>query len=305
MVTVILAIMPACAAGVWFFGLPALRVLVVSAVSCLVFEGLFLRLRGRSMAALHDGSALLTGILLGMNLSAATPWWVCVVGALLAMGVGKHIYGGLGHNPFNPALIGRVGLLIAFPKFLTTWVPTRFADTDALTTATPLGQLQGTGVAGTDYLNYFVGNIGGCIGETSALALLLGGLLLLYLRLIRWQVPVGFIGTVFVVTWIVSVTTDAQITPLFHILTGGLFLGALFMATDMVTSPMTPLGSLLFGIGCGLITCVIRLWGSYPEGVSFAILLMNALTPLLDRWTRKSPFGLSRDRGAAGRGNRP
>lgn len=310
MLIVILTLLPACATGVFFFGLPALWVLTVSTVSCVGFEALFCRMSGRS-CEIGDLSAVLTGILLGMNLSAATPWWVCVVGALLAMGLGKHIYGGLGYNPFNPALVGRVGLLIAFPGYLTTWVPpdggkwaaelANGATMDAVTTATPLyaipTALQTAGGESVNlpplpYLDYFLGKMGGCIGETSVLALLLGGLVLIALRFIRWEVPVAFIGTVFAVTGLVHlIAPGAQPPPLFHLLTGGLFLGAFYMATDMVTTPMTRTGTVIFGVGCGLVTAVIRVWGSYPEGVSFSILFMNALTPLIDRYTRRTPFG--------------
>jgi len=291
MATVILALIPACAAGVVAFGPRALWVMGVCIASSLAFEALFSRMLGRPEALL-DGSALLTGLLLGMNLSASTPWWVCVIGSLLAIGLGKQIYGGLGYNPFNPALVGRVGLLIAFPKIMTTWPPVRSAAVDALTTATPLGQLKVEHMAGTHYLDYFLGNIPGCIGETSALALLVGGLVLIALRLVRWQVPVAYIGTVAVFTGIANAVSPGHGTALFHVLTGGLFLGAFFMATDMVTSPMTKPGAVVFGIGCGVVTCVIRLWGSYPEGVSFSILFMNALTPLIDRFTARKPFGL-------------
>ncbi|NOY80349.1 MAG: RnfABCDGE type electron transport complex subunit D [Kiritimatiellaeota bacterium] len=291
MVTVILALVPACAAGVAVFGPRVLWVLGVCVASSLVFEVIFSRMLGRP-EAVRDGSALLTGLLLGMNLSASTPWWVCVIGSLLAIGLGKQIYGGLGFNPFNPALVGRVGLLIAFPKIMTTWPPIRSSGLDAVSTATPLGQLKVEHLAGTDYWNYFVGNIPGCIGETSALALLVGGLVLIALRLIRWQVPFAYIGTVAVFTGIANTVSPGYGDPLFHILTGGLFLGAFFMATDMVTTPMTGRGAFVFGTGCGVITCVIRLWGSYPEGVSFSILFMNALTPLIDRFTARKPFGL-------------
>lgn len=313
MLIVILTLLPACAMGVLYFGWPALWVLGVSTVSCVVFEALFNRMMGKP-STLGDLSAVLTGVLLGMNLSAATPWWVCVIGGLLAMGLGKHIYGGLGYNPFNPALVARVGLLIAFPGHLTTWVPpdggqwaVRLGDgaaMDAVTTATPLyvipTALRGGGTVDYSYLDYFLGRMGGCIGETSAAALLLGGIVLIALRLIRWEVPVAFIGTVFAVTGLVYVTAPGtQPTPLFHILAGGLFLGALYMATDMVTSPMTKTGALVFGVGCGLVTCVIRIWGSYPEGVSFAILFMNALVPLIDRYTRRRPFGAATAKTAA------
>ena len=296
MLTVLLALAPACLVGVYYFGLRALWVLGVCTVSALLFEALFCRLFNRPVV-LGDMSALLTGVLLGMNLSAYTPWWVCVIGSLLAIGLGKQLYGGLGYNPFNPALVGRVGLVIAFPKLMTTWIEPKAGQfiTDATTTATPLGQLQTDGiqaVASVRYLDLFIGNMPGCIGETSAAALILGGLLLVFFRLIRWQIPVIYIGTVAVVTGAVhAFAPELSPEPLFHLLTGGLMLGAIFMATDMVTSPMTKSGAIIFALGCGLMTAVIRIWGSYPEGVSFSILFMNALVPLIDRYTASQPFG--------------
>lgn len=305
MLLVIVALLPACASGVFFFGLDALRVLLLCTVGCVAFEAMFCKLLGRAVAV-RDFSAALTGILLAMNLSASAPWWICVLGAFIAMGLGKHLYGGLGYNPFNPALVARVALLIAFPTHLTTWVAPRGANAagqalsgpivDAVSTATPLyavpHALQQGAEVSYEYMNYFLGRIGGCIGETSALAILIGGLLLVALKLIRWQVPVAFIGTVFVLTGLIHrANPDLQPTPLFHILVGGLFLGAFFMATDMVTSPMTQKGAVIFGVGCGVITTAIRAWGAYPEGVSFAILFMNALTPLIDRYTGRRPFG--------------
>lgn len=316
MLLVIVALLPACVSGVVIFGLRALFVLAVCAVSCMAFEALFSKMMDRPIS-IRDCSALLTGILLGMNLSVGTPWWVCVVGALLAIGIGKMIYGGLGYNPFNPALVGRVGLLIAFPGTMTTWlkpIPGAFsyasASPDALTTATPLGllgmvkawkpdEIMRAGDHAISYIDCFWGNVGGCIGETSAFALLIGGIVLIVLRLIRWQVPACYIGTVAIVTGITHmVSPEVYAPPIFHILVGGLFIGAFFMATDMVTSPMSSLGAVIFGVGCGLVTCAIRLWGSYPEGVSFAILFMNALTPLIDRCTAGRPFGVARSKEA-------
>jgi len=315
MLTVVVALLPACLAGVWVFGPRALLVLAVCSLSAVLTEAVLARLMHRPVR-LGDGSALLTGMLLGMNLSAGTPLWIGAVGGVIAIGLGKMIYGGLGYNPFNPALVGRVALLLAFPSALTTWVkpcgPGGWAaPVDGMTAATPLGQLAMAGgwipeqvltVAGNPIglRECFLGNIGGCLGETSALALLIGGIFLIARRLIRWQVPLGFIGTVAIVTAIAHVAAPDRYAPAaFHLLTGGLFLGAFFMATDMVTSPMGRLGGLIFGIGCGLITSVIRLWGSYPEGVSFSILIMNALTPLIDRWTASKPFGSVPAKGAA------
>jgi electron transport complex protein RnfD len=299
MLLVILSLMPACATSLWFFGFNALKVLVLCTVACVVIEMIMGRILGRP-DCWKDGSAALTGILLGMNLGSGVPWYVCVIGAVLAIALAKQLYGGLGFNPFNPALIARVGLLIGFPKLMTTWPVTTpgqfFANLgpDAVTGATPLA-LPRTAPEVTDahrIAEYFFGNSGGCLGETSEAALLLGGLMLIACKIIRRQVPAGFIGTVLVFTAIVHAVNPALTPPaVFHLVSGGLFLGAFFMATDMVTSPMTRLGGLVFGIGCGLITCLIRIWGSYPEGVSFSILIMNALTPLIDRFTAHRTFG--------------
>ncbi|MDD3118394.1 MAG: RnfABCDGE type electron transport complex subunit D [Victivallales bacterium] len=327
MLWVIVAMLPAAFAGLWFFGLQALRVMVLCVVFSVAFEMLWCRIEGKPvLGTVRDLSAVVTGMLLAFNLSAGVPWWICLVGAFIAIWLGKQVFGGLGSNPFNPALVARVGLLVAFPKIMTTWVPTRqmlahagkytgFFDhsvvtaigagqLDGVTCATPLGVARNAPqvAAGIDRFaavdghqaiwNAFVGNVGGCLGETSALALLIGGIILISLKLIKWQVPVAYIGTVAIFTGIVHQVAPGM-TPdaLFHVVSGGLFLGAFFMATDMVTSPMTTLGAVIFGIGCGLITCLIRIWGGYPEGVSFSILFMNALVPLIDRFAKKFPFG--------------
>ncbi len=296
MAQVLIALLPAVFAGIWFFGLHALRVMALCIFGCIIVEVLWTRCARRSLDSWKDGSAVLTGLLLAMNLSANAPWWLCLLGALLAIGLGKQIFGGLGYNPFNPALVARVALLIGFPQIMTSWVVSQpgnwTASCDALTGATPLA-------AAADHLasinNLFIGNVSGCLGETSALALILGGIYLLYRKLIKWQVPIAFIGTVAVISGIAH-CIDPTLTPpaLYHVLAGGLLIGAFFMATDMVTSPMTAKGSLIFGFGCGLITSVIRIWGGYPEGVSFSILFMNALTPLIDRYTIGKPFGYVR-----------
>ncbi len=285
MFTVVLAMLPACLVSVWFFGLAALQVLVLCTVSCVVIEEGWNKLIKRA-PTWKDGSAILTGLLLGMNLDAGVPWWVCVLGGLLAIILGKQLFGGLGYNPFNPALVARVGLLIGLPEIMTTWDATRGAD--AVTAATPLGMAPGA----AELKDMLLGNIGGCLGETSTIALLIGGAILLASKLIKWQVPAMFLGSVFVITGIAHWVNPAEYhSPVVHLMTGGLLLGAFFMATDMVTSPMTKKGSLIFGLGCGVMTSAIRLWGSYPEGVSFAILFMNALTPLIDRSTISKPFG--------------
>lgn len=323
MLWVILALMPAAGAGVYFFGMDALKVMLLCIVFCVGFEALWCKIAGNPvLGTIKDLSAVLTGLLLAMNLSAGVPWWICLVGAFLAICLGKQVFGGLGSNPFNPALVARVGLLIAFPKFMTTWVPTRmmtgdyskaFMNADGITCATPLGMVKtaeevvvaggysameagqmkfGEMISSESFWNYFTGNMGGCLGETSALALLIGGLFLIAMKLIKWQVPFAYIGTVAVFTGIANAISPT-LTPeaVFHIITGGLMLGAFFMATDMVTSPMTTIGAVIFGIGCGVITSMIRIWGNYPEGVSFSILIMNALVPLIDRFSYRLPFG--------------
>jgi electron transport complex protein RnfD len=289
MFTVVAALLPACVAGIWFFGFAALKVLLLCTVSCVAIEEGWNKLSKRA-STWKDGSAIITGILLGMNLNAGVPWWVCILGGLLAIILGKQLFGGLGYNPFNPALVARVGLLIGLPEIMTTWNTPQAGQmmVDTVTAATPLGLEPGTTTLG----NLFTGNVGGCLGETSALALLIGGAILIAFKLIKWQLPVAYIGTVFVITGVAHwVSPETTFSPLFHVLSGGLLLGAFFMATDMVTSPMTKKGVWIFGLGCGIMTSLIRLWGSYPEGVSFSILFMNALTPLIDRGTINKPFG--------------
>lgn len=294
MVHVLIALAPAVAAALWFFGLAALQVMVLCTVGCIAVEEIWNKC-AKQAPTWKDGSAALTGLLLAMNLSAGAPWWICILGALLAIGLGKQIFGGLGFNPFNPALVARVALLIGFPSLMTSWVTPqagKFMACDALTGATPLGA-EGAAIATLHDL--LIGNVGGCLGETSAVALIIGGVYLLIKKLIKWQVPVAFIGTVALISGLVHYF-NPEMTPdsLYHILAGGLLIGAFFMATDMVTSPMTANGALIFGFGCGLITSVIRIWGGYPEGVSFSILFMNALTPLIDRSTIGKPFGYIR-----------
>jgi electron transport complex protein RnfD len=289
MFTVVAAMAPACIAAVLFFGLAALKVLVLCTFSCVLFEEGWNKLVKRG-PTWKDGSAILSGILLGMNLNAGAPWWICILGGFLAMILGKQLYGGLGFNPFNPVLVARVGLLIGFPGLMTTWDKPQLGvmAIDGVTTATPLGLAPGE----TFVKDMILGNVGGCLGETSAIALLIGGAILIVRKLIKWEVPLAFVGTVFVMTGIAHlVNPEVYHSPFVHVFSGGLLLGAFFMATDMVTSPMTHKGAWIFGFGCGLITGLIRLWGSYPEGVSFAILFMNALVPLIDRGTIRKPFG--------------
>lgn len=283
---VIIALLPALIVSYIFFGLKALNIVLVSIFTCVFLEALVQYLRHKPIT-INDGSAVITGILLAFNLPSTVPYWIVVLGASVAILVGKLVFGGLGQNIFNPALVGRTFLLAAYPVYMTTWVPTRLMHgIDVSTYATPLAIIkEKTGAMLPSYMDMFLGNIGGCIGETSALALIIGGVFLLYRRVITWHIPVTYIGSVFLLTWILGKD------PLFNILSGGLMLGAIFMATDMVTKPVTVKGMIVFGIGCGIVTVFIRFVGKYPEGVSYSILFMNACTPLIDRYTRPKRFG--------------
>jgi len=296
-----LALVPTLIVAVAFFGLNALLISLVSVCSCVAFQWLIEKFIMRQQPTVCDGSAVVTGLLLAFNVPATREMiWLVIIAALVAIGIGKMSFGGLGKNPFNPALVGRVFMLISFPVQMTTWpkpgenlfsmvsVPT----TDATTGATPLGLIKENGVeVAGDIMNYFVGNIGGSLGEVSALAILIGAIYLLCKKIISWHIPVAFIGTAFIfsaILWLCD--KSAFVDPVTTILTGGIMLGACFMATDMVTSPMTKTGQLIFGFGCGLLTIIIRNWGNYPEGVSFAILLMNSVTPLINRWCKPARF---------------
>jgi len=300
--TVFAALVPAAAVGVYYFGMPALMVLVASILGCMAVEAAYQKLTGQEVSV-SDGSAALTGILLGMNIPPASPLWMVLVGSLVAVYIAKQIFGGLGYNPFNPALVARVFLLISFPVQMTAWTaPAPFFSlgTDAVTAATPLGEVKmelmtkGTALAAENFnaLDGLMGNIAGSAGETSALALALGGLFLIFRGIITWHIPVSFIGSVAAVSWICHMINPSVYPgPVFQMLTGGLIIGAFFMATDYVTSPVSPKGMLFFGGGCGLLTIIIRYWGGYPEGVSFAILLMNMCVPLIDTYTQPRVFG--------------
>jgi len=303
---VIYSLLPACGVSIYFFGWRALWVLVLCTAGCMIVEALCQRAMGKSITV-TDGSAALTGILLALNLPPSSPWWLALLGTIVAIGIGKQVYGGLGYNPFNPALVARVVLLISFPVQMTSWTrPSGFGVVDAVTAATPLGEMK-TAIMLTGHLpesmtsglgDYFVGNMAGSLGEVSALALLIGAAFLFWRRIITWHIPVSFLGSAVLLSGIFWLSDPARYAnPLFHLFTGGVILGAFYMATDMVTSPVTNKGMIIFGAGCGVVTILIRLFGGYPEGVSFAILLMNAATPLIDRFTRPKKFGLVAERG--------
>ncbi|MFO7914702.1 MAG: RnfABCDGE type electron transport complex subunit D [Candidatus Krumholzibacteriales bacterium] len=296
---VVYALLPAAIFSIYVFGLSALRVIIIAVCSSILFELIAQRIMKRPVTV-KDGSAMLTGLLLAFNLPSTSPWWLIVTGSFFAIVIAKQLYGGLGYNLFNPALVGRAVLFMSFPVQMTArWVAPRAAD--AVTTATPLGELK-EGLQNAGYINidtgseklvdYLLGLQPGCLGEVSAILLLAGGIFLIIKKVISWHIPVAFIGSVWIMTGIFHLIDPAQYAgPTFHILTGGVFLGAIFMATDYVTSPVTRSGMLIFGVGCGLITVLIRLFGSYPEGVSFSILIMNAVTPLIDRFTTPKVFG--------------
>lgn len=301
MYTVIATLVPSALAGVYLFGWSAIQVILISIVVALITEAAMQKAIKQKMT-ITDGSAILTALLLAMTLPPGSPWWMTALGSFLAIAIGKQIYGGLGYNPFNPALVGRVALLIGFPLQMTTWenIHPLFSGVDVTTGATPLGVVQIARLSHKpvpdaethQFWNMFFGNTMGSLGETSDLLLLVGGIYLLYKHYITWHIPVSMIGTVAAfsgIFWLVDPTHYAN--PLFHVLSGGLMLGAIFMATDMVTCPNTPKGQLVFGAGCGLLTIIIRMWGGYPEGVSFAILLMNSLTPMIDRYIQPHLYG--------------
>ncbi|MCG8429804.1 MAG: RnfABCDGE type electron transport complex subunit D [Candidatus Omnitrophica bacterium] len=285
-----LSLVPAGAVGVYFFGWRALWVIALGVVSAVATEYLLYRLMGRKCAVL-DGSAALTGLLVAYNVSASVPLWLPVVGSFVAIAVGKTVFGGLGRNIFNPALVGRAFLMASWPQYMTAFVPPR--GYDALTQATPLAALgEGLPVEQVSYLDLFLGARGGCIGEVCILALLAGAVFLLIMGYISWHTPAAFIGSAIVFMYLFGGEAGfASGDMVFHLLTGGLVLGAFFMATDYATSPLSRKGQLVFGTGCGILTGVIRTWGGYPEGVSYAILIMNAFVPLIDRYVRPRIYG--------------
>ena len=296
---VVIALLPAVVVSVLFYGWSELLVLGVSVASCVLLEYLITKYLLKTSCTIGDWSAVITGVLLALNLPATTPWWVVFIGAVVAIGIAKMTFGGLGQNLFNPALVGRVFLLISFPTYMTDWTkPQGFITNsivDAYSGATPLGIAKGFGPEATeamDYLNMLFLNIGGSAGELSAIALLLGFAYLLIRKVIKPYITLSIIATVAVFSGIFWAINPAEYTdPLFNILSGGLLLGAVFMATDYVTSPMSAWGGVVFGVGIGLITMLIRYFGAYPEGVSFAILIMNSVVPLLNKWFHTKKYG--------------
>ena len=307
MLDVIIALLPTTAAGVFFFGWPAVWTIATCVSTCLVTEALC-RLVMRRESTIGDLSAVVTGLLLALNLPAGLPLWMAVVGSVFAIGVAKQVFGGLGMNPFNPALAARAFMLISFTGPMTTWLkPFWWRTPDAVTMATPLAAMKkllaNDAIASAtphaakaldripDLWHLLVGNMPGCIGEVSALALAVGAVYLIWRKVITWHIPVVFIFTVFAYAWIAGGYAQFALE---HVLTGGVMIGACFMATDYVTSPTTAKGKLVFGFGCGLLCMLIRQFGGYPEGCSFAILIMNAVCPLVNRWTQPKPFGSKR-----------
>jgi len=287
--TVVLSTIPAGIAGVIIFGLDALWVTIVAVIAAVLTETVFEVLTKKKITVM-DGSAVITGILLAYNLPSNVPLWLPIIGAVFSIAIGKQVFGGLGQNIFNPALVGRVFLMASWPKYMTTFV--KPLSYDAVTSATPLAALkEGKVVEHISYLDLFLGKHGGCIGEVCILALLIGAAILLYKGYISWHIPAIYILTTAVFTYIFGAKQLFHGDWLFHILSGGLILGAFFMATDYVATPLTVKGQVIFGAGCGLLTGIIRIWGGYPEGVSYAILMMNAATPFIDRYTKNRIYG--------------
>jgi electron transport complex protein RnfD len=275
--SVVIALLPAVFAAVYFFKTRAISIVLAGVIGAVISEYVFQKVRNKKIT-IYDGSAVVTGMLLALTLPPSIPLWTVFIGSVVAIVLGKQVFGGIGHNPFNPALVGRAFLIAAYPVLMTDW------SVDGVSSATPLALMKYEGAL-TDTWRLFVGQIGGSLGETSALALLLGFAFLLYKGYVNWRIPLGMISTVFVLTYVFGEN------PIFHVFAGGLMIGALYMATDMVSSPTTKNGRWIFGIGAGAIVVIIRLWGGYPEGVLFSILLMNAAVPLINRYTKPRSLG--------------
>jgi len=330
MLTVILALMPAAAVSVYLYGWLALLLIVTCMLACLLTEAVCLKMMGKSLTTLLDNSAALTGLLLALTLPALTPWWMAVLGSVFAIVLGKQVYGGIGYNVFNPALSARVILLISFPLQMTSWLipmgtsPVDLYDLstslmlffggpdavnltlDAISMASPLGHVKTEWTLGVpvvqalesypySYLDAFLGMEAGSLGETSVLALLLGGIFLLARHSITWHIPFSYLATVALLAALFSaINPDQFAPPMFHLFAGGLMLCAFFMATDPVSSPVTPVGQIVFGVGCGVLTWSIRSFGGYPEGAMFSVLLMNCAVPLIDHYFRPRVYGHER-----------
>ncbi len=302
---VIFSLIPAMLVSFYFFGLPAVVITLTAIVSCMFFEFIIQKYLIKGPVTIFDGSAIITGLLLAFNVPANLPLGLMVIGSAVAIGMGKMTFGGLGKNPFNPALVGRVFLMISFPVQMTTYpqpgaFPTRFAD--VVTGPTPLtklkdGIMQSRTVSEImpelpEYGNLMLGNMGGSMGEISAIAIILGGIYMLVKKIISWHIPIAFIGSAAIfagIFWLIN--PEVYPDPVFQLLSGGLMLGAIYMATDYTTSPMAPWGMIIFGVGCGLLTVIIRFFGAYPEGVAFSILIMNAFVPLINRGMKPKRFG--------------
>lgn len=296
MYTVIFSLMPAVLASLYFWRWRAVGLIFACIITSLVTEALFLWLRKKPLSPLLDGSAIITGLLLALTLPPSLSLELAVIGAVMAIALGKQVFGGLGNNIFNPALVGRAFLQTAFPVAMTTWIPPVSLHIDTATLATPLAQVKFYQAVGRQTIpplkDLFWGNIGGSLGETSAVALLIGAVYLLWRKTIDWRIPTGIILSLTALTGIFWLAKPNQYaSPVFHLLSGGLLIGAFFMATDMVTSPVTPLGSWIYALAIGFIIGLIRLFGGFPEGVMYSILFMNAFVPLLNRFTRPRILG--------------
>ncbi|MCK4544005.1 RnfABCDGE type electron transport complex subunit D [candidate division WOR-3 bacterium] len=300
---VIIALMPAFIGSIYFFGFRALLITLISVASAVFTEFVYQKLC-RKKVTVTDGSAALTGLLLAFIISPSVPLWLPVVGSVFSILIVKQLFGGVGFNFLNPALAGRAFLMASWPAFMTAeWMTPKsgtLSGIESITTATPLGALKLSGysanVAGSlnsmeSLKHLLLGNVGGSIGETSALLLLIGGIFLIITGIIDWRIPLSYIGSVFALYIVLFLTGVSQLTPIFHILAGGLMIGAFFMATDPVTSPITKKGRWIFGVCAGLLTVLIRQWGGYPEGVSYSILIMNMFVPLIEKYTLPKPFG--------------
>ena len=295
---VLTALIPTFLVSLYSFGIGALVTTLVSVGSCVLFEWLITKYMLKQQPHIADGSAILTGVLLAFNLPSNISPFIVMFGALIAIGIAKMCFGGLGCNLFNPALVARVFLLISFPVQMTSWpkpIESRLNYLDAVTGATPMAAIKAGNLSlseNANFIDMMIGKAGGSLGEVAAIALILGGIYMIARKIITWHIPVSIILTVFAFAGLLWLIDPSQyVNPLYHILGGGLLLGAIFMATDYVTSPMSATGKIIFGVGIGLLTIIIRLWGNYPEGMSFAILLMNAVVPLINKKFQPARFG--------------